>query len=51
MSADSNSGNKSFWPVKSALKEKIVVLYDALLSVCLSSLIFFLKSNIDFHLG
>ena len=33
MSADSNSGNKSFWPVKTALKEKIIVLYDALLSV------------------
>ena len=35
MSADSNSGNKSFWPVKTAFKEKIVVLYDALLSVSL----------------
>ena len=34
MSADSNSSNKSFWPVKTALKEKIVVLYDALLNVC-----------------
>jgi hypothetical protein len=42
MSADSNSSNKSFWPVKAALKEKIVVLYDALLSVCFS-LFFFLE--------
>ncbi|CAF4028603.1 unnamed protein product, partial [Rotaria magnacalcarata] len=32
MSADSNTVNKSFWPVKTALKEKIVVLYDALFS-------------------
>jgi hypothetical protein len=40
MSADSNSSNKSFWPVKAALKEKIVVLYDALLSVCFSLFFF-----------
>ena len=33
MSADSNSSNKSFWPVKAALKEKVIVLYDALLIV------------------
>ncbi|CAF1114861.1 unnamed protein product [Adineta steineri] len=32
MSADTNNSNKSFWPVKTALKEKIVVLYDALLT-------------------
>lgn len=57
MSADSNSGNKSFWPVKTTLKEKIVVLYDALLSVCFILKIcvrlnlfiycFILKFNID----
>ena len=34
MSVDTNTGNKSFWPVKAPLKEKIVVLYDTLLNVC-----------------
>lgn len=43
MSADSNSSNKSFWPVKTTLKEKIVVLYDALLIVCFILLKFSFK--------
>ena len=48
MSTDYNSSSKSFWPVKTALKEKIVVLYDALLNVCMIlPLCFILKYTID----
>ena len=51
MSADSTSGNKSFWPVKTALKEKIIVIYDSILSVSQSSVLEFDRAKLSLSLS